>query len=177
MTTTAMTIPGILKTAASRHGGRIAVEDGARRVSFVELEGLAHAAASAYLQKGIQPGDRVAIWAPNSVEWIVAALGAHCAGAALVPMNTRLKGREAGDILRRSGARALTCPNEFLGTRPLDLLRNEPLPELSLRIVLPDANAPAPMPASMSPDTLPFDEYIASGSACPPPVLDRKSVV
>lgn len=169
-----MTIPGVLRAAASRHCEGIAIEDGARRVSFVELEFLAQAAARAYICIGIQPGDRVAIWAPNSVEWIIAALGAHCAGAVLVPVNTRLKGREAGDILRRSGTRALACPNEFLGTRPLDLLRDEPLPELSLRIVLPDANAPAPMPASMSPGSLLFDDFIASGSACPPQALMQR---
>ena len=60
-------------------------------------------------------GDRVAIWAPNIPEWVVSALGVHCCGAVLVPINTRMKGIEAGDILGRSGARLLFCIGDFLG--------------------------------------------------------------
>jgi acyl-CoA synthetase (AMP-forming)/AMP-acid ligase II len=52
-------------------------------------------------------GDRVAVWAPNSREWIVAAIAAMTCGASVVTLNTRLKGREAGDILRRANARVL----------------------------------------------------------------------
>jgi acyl-CoA synthetase (AMP-forming)/AMP-acid ligase II len=63
----------------------------------------------------IQPGERVAIWAPNIAEWIVAALAIHSAGAALVPINTRMKGLEAAAILEDSGARLLFCCGTFLG--------------------------------------------------------------
>jgi acyl-CoA synthetase (AMP-forming)/AMP-acid ligase II len=79
---------------------------------------------------GIRKGDRVAIWAPNSAEWIVAALGIALSGAVLVPLNTRLKGREAAFILRRSGARLLLTVGEFLGTRYPELLAGESLPAL-----------------------------------------------
>ena len=58
--------------------------------------------AAALIATGIEPGDRVAIWAPNCWEWVVALLGLQSAGAALVPLNTRYKGVEAADILRRS---------------------------------------------------------------------------
>ena len=54
---------------------------------------------------GSQPGDRVAIWAPNCHEWMIAFLGTMHAGATLIPINTRFKGLEAADILRR-GRRA-----------------------------------------------------------------------
>ena len=64
---------------------------------------------------GIHPGDRVAIWAPNMAEWIVAALGLVGAGAALVPLNTRFKGPEAAYVLTRSRARALFTVRGFLG--------------------------------------------------------------
>ena len=56
------------------------------------------------LASGIEPGDRVAVWAPNSLEWIVAALGVTTAGGVLVPINTRFKGAEAAYVLARSGA-------------------------------------------------------------------------
>ncbi len=50
---------------------------------------------------GCRSGDRVAIWAPNGLGWIVAALGAQCAGAAIVPINTRWKGARGGVRARR----------------------------------------------------------------------------
>ena len=65
----------------------------------------------------------MALWAPNSPEWILAVLGLFQAGAVLVPVNTRFKGVEAGDILARSGARALVTVTDFLGTDHLGLLR------------------------------------------------------
>ena len=46
---------------------------------------------------GIEPGDRVAMWAPNGWRWIVAVHGLFQAGATLVPVNTRFKGAEAAD--------------------------------------------------------------------------------
>ena len=56
-------------------------------------------AGRALIASGIEPGDRVAIWAPNCTEWVVAALGAHRAGGVVVPLNTRFKGDEARYIL------------------------------------------------------------------------------
>ena len=60
-------------------------------------------------------GDRVAIWAPNSAEWIIAAFGLLTAGGVLVPVNTRFKTEEAGDIIARSGAKAVLVQKGFLG--------------------------------------------------------------
>ena len=62
----------------------------------------------------ISPGDRIALWSPNSHHWVTAALGAHYAGAVLVPINTRYTGYEAADILWRTGARALVVAGRFL---------------------------------------------------------------
>ena len=65
---------------------------------------------------GIERGDRVAVWAPNSLEWIVAALGVTTAGGVLVPVNTRFRGRRGGVRARASGARALFTVRGFLDT-------------------------------------------------------------
>ena len=73
-------------------------------------------AARALLASGIERGDRVAVWAPNSLEWIVAALGVTTAGGVLVPVNTRFQGAEAAYVLARSGARALFTVRGFLDT-------------------------------------------------------------
>src|SRR5262249_3202810 len=101
-----------------------------------------HQAAAAFLALGVSRGDRIALWAPNSPEWIIAALGASSAGAVLVPLNTRLKGQEAGYILRRSGARLLVTVNTFLDVSYPQLLAAESIPTLQRTILLSDAPGP-----------------------------------
>jgi HIP---CoA ligase len=83
-------------------------------------------------------GERVAIWAPNVWEWIVAALGAHVVGAAIVPLNTRFRGEEAADVLSRSGARVLVAIGPFLQTDYVAMLRESgaDLPALRSIVVL-----------------------------------------
>jgi HIP---CoA ligase len=63
----------------------------------------------------VEKGDRVAIWAPNSAEWIIAGFGLLTAGATLVPVNTRFKETEAKDIIGRSGAKLVLVQEGFLG--------------------------------------------------------------
>src|SRR5688500_1158189 len=122
---TALTIPGALRAAAERFSTAAAIEDGATRLSFSELHGAAQQVCAALLALGIERGDRIAIWAPNGWQWIVAALGASSAGAVIVPINTRFKGREAGFALEKSRARVLFTVGEFLGTDYPKLLASE----------------------------------------------------
>jgi len=129
-------IPALARAAGARFGDVEAIVDGDTRLSFEELAATATTAARAFVASGIQPGDRVAIWAPNSWEWVVALLGLQSAGAVLVPLNTRFKGTEAGYILRRSRARALCTVGEFLGTSYVDLLDGRELPDLATVVLL-----------------------------------------
>ena len=106
----------MVAAAAERFGSRPAIIDGTTPLTYDELVDQARRFGAALVASGIEPGDRVAIWAYNSAEWVVAALGVFEAGAVLVPVNTRFKGPEAADILRRSRARALVTVTDFLGT-------------------------------------------------------------
>ncbi|WEK42014.1 MAG: FadD3 family acyl-CoA ligase [Candidatus Sphingomonas colombiensis] len=124
------TIPHLAAEAAARFGDRPALLGDDENWSFAELWRRSRAAASAFLARGVVSGDRIAIWAPNRREWIVATIGAQAIGAAIVPLNTRLKGREAGDILRRTGARMLFTVGDFLGVDYPALLAGEELPAL-----------------------------------------------
>ena len=76
-----------------------AIVERGRRVTYRELGELVSTSTRAMMAAGVAPGGRVAIWAPNGLGWIVAALGAQSAGAALVPINTRWKGTEAAYVL------------------------------------------------------------------------------
>lgn len=68
------TIPEMVLSAGDRFGDAEAVVDGPLRLSFAELTERIRRAAGAFAALGVQKGDRVAVWAPNSAEWIIAAL-------------------------------------------------------------------------------------------------------
>jgi acyl-CoA synthetase (AMP-forming)/AMP-acid ligase II len=116
-------IPAMTAAAAARFGDQLAVVDGDTRLSYRELLDEAHRFGAALVASGVAPGDRAAIWAPNSAEWVVAVLGVWQAGAVLVPVNTRFKGGEAADILARSSAKVLVTVTDFLGTDHVAMLR------------------------------------------------------
>ena len=122
MTEEVRTIPRLVRAAADSYGDREAVVDGDVTLSFAELAARIDDSARAAIAAGIQPGDRVAIWAPNMHEWIVAALGAVSAGGVLVPINTRFKGHEAGYVLSKSRARILFTVRGFLDIDYVGLL-------------------------------------------------------
>jgi HIP---CoA ligase len=130
------TIPHAAEAAARRWPQATALIEGDVTWTFAELWAEARTAAAAMLAHGIAPGDRVAIWAPNRREWIIAALASMTCGAAVVTLNTRLKGREAGDILRRTRARMLFTVQDFLGIDYPALLVGEDLPSLERTVLI-----------------------------------------
>ncbi|WP_369207430.1 FadD3 family acyl-CoA ligase [Streptomyces sp. PU-14G] len=117
------TIPALVRAAATRYGEREAVVEGRTRISYADLGERVERAAAACLASGLEPGDRVAVWAPNTLDWIVAALGAVTAGGVLVPLNTRFKGAEAAYVLGKTRARLLFVTGTFLGTSYVASLR------------------------------------------------------
>jgi len=124
------TIPGVAIAAAERWPDKAAVIDGDTTLSFSALAEQSRRAARAFIAAGLQPGDRFAIWAPNIHEWIWTAIGGQMAGGILVPINTRYKGVEAGDILRRSKCKMLFTVTGFLDTDYPAMLAGESLPKL-----------------------------------------------
>lgn len=109
-------IPAVLHRAVKDFPTIEAVTEEDRRLTFADLERCTEEIARALIASGIRPGDRVAIWAPNSLTWILASLGVYSSGAVLVPINTRFKGEEAAHVIRTSGARILFTVTDFLGT-------------------------------------------------------------
>jgi len=109
------TIPEMVCSAADRFGNAEALVDGPLRLTFADIVERIRCAAGAFAEFGVGEGERVAIWAPNSAEWIIAAFGLLTAGGVLVPVNTRFKADEAGDVITRSGAKAVLVQKGFLG--------------------------------------------------------------
>lgn len=117
--------------------GLVDTESG-RRWSFQELAADVRVAGRAFIAAGLRKGDRVAMWAPNISEWVIAAFGALSAGGVLVPLNTRFKGLEAAYLLEKSRATVLMCVNGFLGNDYVAALRAAEieLPALGRIVVL-----------------------------------------
>jgi acyl-CoA synthetase (AMP-forming)/AMP-acid ligase II len=160
------TTPRLVEIAAERHAEREAIVDASdgTTLTYGEFASRVQEAARAFLAAGIVAGDRVAIWAPNSWEWPIIALGAHSAGAIVVPLNTRFKGNEAAYVLARSGARALATVTGFLDTDYVAMLRaaaDPPtdLPALRTTVVL-RGEAPA--------GTVGLGEFLAGGTGADP---------
>jgi acyl-CoA synthetase (AMP-forming)/AMP-acid ligase II len=137
----AQTIPGLLHEVASAHPSLEAVVEGDGRLTFDDLHSEVQRMAAALVAAGISTGDTVALWAPNSTEWIVAQLAIAHVGAVLVPLNTRFQGPEAEYVLRRSRAALLFTVGSFLGRSYPDLIRREEVPELREIVLLDDLAA------------------------------------
>ena len=154
--------------AAFRERIAVVAESGAR-LTYGELDAQRRRAAAALIAAGVQRGDRVAIWCPNNVEWIVAGLAIHSVGAALVPLNTRMRGSEAAYILAKSGAKLLFSVGRFLKQHYPSLLRELPAeqqPSTLERIVVID---------NAEPSDLDWNAFIASGAAIGDAEVDARA--
>ncbi|MCW2780861.1 MAG: AMP-dependent synthetase and ligase [Marmoricola sp.] len=142
-TTGARTLPGVLRAAAARFGDHPAYVEGGRALSFNELLTQVRRTAQAYAGIGVSPGDRVVVWAPNSIDWVIAGLAVSYAGAVLVPVNSRYTGHEVADIVDRTRATVVVVDDGFLGrTQIADLTAASTLPSVQALIRLSSPDSP-----------------------------------
>ena len=90
------TIPALVRASAERFPDLDGLVDGDLRLTFPELAARIEETSRAFMAAGLEPGDRVGIWAPNIAEWVFAALGAIGAGGVLVPLEHPVQGRRGG---------------------------------------------------------------------------------
>jgi fatty-acyl-CoA synthase len=115
----------ILDAAAERFPDKAAVVFKGARLSYRELRERADAFARGLLALGLGPGDHVALWMPNALEWNVVNLAIAKIGAVTVTCNSRYKAFELEYLLRQSDARALVMTDRFeaAGIDYLDIVR------------------------------------------------------
>jgi acyl-CoA synthetase (AMP-forming)/AMP-acid ligase II len=122
MSSSPRTLPALLRAAAEEHGDRAAYVEGDRTLSYRDLLHRVRETAAGYRHLGLDDGDRAVVWAPNSIDWAVAALAVSYAGGVLVPANSRYTGHEVADIVERTRARLVVVADGFLGrTQVADL--------------------------------------------------------
>jgi acyl-CoA synthetase (AMP-forming)/AMP-acid ligase II len=113
---TADTLHGLLDVRAAEHGDRdFVVVVGGGRHSFAAVAALGRRVATGLTSLGVGPGDRVAVAAPNGIEWLGVLFGAARLGAVVVTLSTRYRERELDVMLNDSGAKVLVCPAQVPG--------------------------------------------------------------
>ena len=113
-------LASLLENSAQKYPEREAIVFPAtgRRMTYAEVDAVANMVANFLVSRGIQPGDKVALSCPNLPYFSLAYWGILKAGAAVVPLNVLLKGREVAYHLGDSDAKAYFC---FQGTDELPI--------------------------------------------------------
>jgi acyl-CoA synthetase (AMP-forming)/AMP-acid ligase II len=118
-----ITVPGLVRRAATEYGDAAALSMDGRTVSYAELHDLVRRTAAVFHERGLEPGGRVVLWAPNSIDWVVAGLAVTYAGGTLVPANSRYTAHEVADIVERTHATLVVIADGFLGRTQIADLR------------------------------------------------------
>lgn len=130
-----------LRATFASHAGRPALIHQGRTNSYADLEARVRNTAAWLQHLGMTPGDRVALWTPGRLPFLLAYLGVVSGGGVPLPLNPRFTLEEMRFFLTDSGARLAVAGQE---QRPL-LERLQPeLPDL--HAVVPDDFAEPPGP-------------------------------
>jgi long-chain acyl-CoA synthetase len=105
-----------LETAAREHPDRVATLFFKGKLTYSRLNALADRFASALQSMGVKKGDRVAVFLPNTPQFIIAFYGALKAGAVVVPTNPLYTADELARQVNDSGADTLVCLSRFWST-------------------------------------------------------------
>jgi fatty-acyl-CoA synthase len=159
-----------LERAGVAFGGRTAVVDGQRRISYAELRRRVHRQATALRSVGLVKGDRVAVLAPNGPALLEAHFGVPLAGGVLVPINTRLSSAEVGYILAHSGARAIFVDAELT---PLVAPVRQECPDLQTIVIITST------PVASAVAGVDYEAFLQTGSddAGPQPLTDENEPI
>ena len=171
------TVGGVLRAAAERAADVAALVDGTpdprsrRRWSYADLLAAAEDVACAWLGR-FAPGERVAVWAPNSPEWLLAEFGAALAGLTLVTVNPALRAREVAFVLGQSRAQGVVLAPTYRGTDLTEVLAQvrDGLPSLREVISLADWDSfvRSGSPTERLPEVRPDDVHKFSTPPAPP---------
>lgn len=101
------------------------------RLSYRELQRTVQTVAGNLLRLGLSPGDRLGIWAPNRLEWILTQFAAAQIGVILVTINPAYRVIELESVLNKTGVKALVTADRFKNSNYIDLL-DDLAPEIKL---------------------------------------------
>lgn len=121
------TLSALLARNLDLRAESVAFVEGERGITYREFDAMVRRSAAWLAGQGVKPGDRVAVWLVNRIEWLALYFGLARLGAALMTVNTRYRSHELAYILERSQAGLLVLQLNF---RKIDfpaVLRDVPL--------------------------------------------------
>ncbi|MBD0358908.1 MAG: AMP-binding protein, partial [Rubrobacter sp.] len=99
----------LFEQSAQRNPDRDAIRYFDEKISYGELNDLANRFATLLSRRGVEKGDRIAVYTQNNPQFLIAQYGAWKRGATAVPLNPMLKSKELDYHLNDSGAKVLVC--------------------------------------------------------------------
>jgi len=156
--------------AADPHRPALIAPQHGTRLDYAGVDSAVEHLARGLLAAGLEPGDRIGIWAPNRPEWYLTMFAAARAGLILVNVNPAYRTSELEFALRHVGCRAIAYPTVFKTSDYATMLAGL-IPELAsaspgrlssarfpeLRLLIQIGGDPAP-------GTMGFDEVLALGA-------------
>ncbi len=153
------TIGVLLDDAVRQHPNKTAIISSKQniRFSYAELNETVNTVARSFIALGLNKGDRIGIWSPNNVEWVITLYAAAKAGLVLVNINPAYRLSELEYALQRVGCRALVLAKSFKSSNYTEMVRtlapevahcspgelkSEVLPQLSTLILIGDETLP-----------------------------------
>lgn len=133
-------IPVLLRRHAEARGSKISYRDASRAVTYRELEVRTANLAGHLADHGVKPGDKVAIFLPNSVSWIESCFAINRAGGVGVPISYDATESEVLYRLQDAGCTAIVTTDE---RAPLLAKLRQNAPELKVDIVVGEGRPPA----------------------------------
>ncbi|MDP3040281.1 MAG: AMP-binding protein, partial [Deltaproteobacteria bacterium] len=117
------TLGEAVRDVARVYGDREFLVVGDTRITYQQMADKIEQFSKGLLSVGVEPGDKVAIWLPNGIEWVVAIFSLANIGAIFVPVNTRFKADELEYILQQSDSSTFILSDRFQKTGYLEVLR------------------------------------------------------
>jgi len=120
------TIGNLLDEAALNYAGKqaIVVRHQGVRLSYSELNELVNNVAANLLANGIETGDRVGIWSPNNLQWVVTQFATAKIGAILVNINPAYRISELEYVLNKVACKALVLAEQFKSSDYVGMLKS-----------------------------------------------------
>ena len=170
------TLEALLARAVRRYPHRDAFRIDDARITFAALDADADAFAAGLLALGVARGDRVAVWMPNGLPWLVAFHACARIGAVVVPVSTRFKDEEVAHVLALTGASVVLAEDVQGGPDLVGMLARilrtaaDTVVDraLAVRTVIGVPGRGGPRP-----EHIPYDAVLAAGRSASPEVLAR----
>jgi fatty-acyl-CoA synthase len=112
----------VLHDSAAAYGSATFLIQDQSRLSFAEFDREVDAVSATFLKLGIERGDHVGLWLPNSAEWARVFFACARIGAVVIPINTRYKAEEAAYLIAQGECKALVIASPAWNVDYYDML-------------------------------------------------------